>query len=332
MKMQEKIDFVVLWVDGSDRDWLAKKASYQPDRTADVSAVRYRDWDMFRYWFRSVEKYAPWVNRIHLVTDDQIPSWLNCTHPKLHLVSHRDFIPEEDLPLFNSSAIEIGIGAIPELSDHFVYFNDDVFLNAPITSEYYFRCGVPVDMAGLTRRSEVKTTFACIVQNDNRLINKYFDKKTVIRENFFKWFRPTYGKTFLRTLLYCRGKEFRGFVIPHMSIAYRKSDLSRVWEKESELLADTQTHHFRCETDLSHFVYRFWRLCEGDFYPQKNRGYYISLHDRRSAERAAALIRGGRVPEFCLNDNWEKDDFQAAKELLTRAFEEKLPEKSSFEI
>ena len=329
--MQNKIDFVVLWVDGGDEVWKEKKAKYLPKTKGDTSVARYRDWDTLCYWFRSVEKNAPWVNRIHLVTDEQIPPWMNTEHPKLHLVSHKDYIPKSCLPLFNSSAIEIGIGNIPDLAQKFVYFNDDVFLNQPISPEYYFENGIPVDMAGLTRRGEVRSTFQHIMQNDDEIINRHFRKREVLQKHFLKWYRPSYGKTFLRTLLVGWGKEFHGFVIPHMSVPYRMLDITRVWEAERAVLEETQTHRFRYDTDLNHYVYRFWRLCIGDFVPRKNKGKYISLCDMRSIDRFEKLLNSKSCPEFCINDNWRENDFETAKKRLLRAFEKRYPEKSSFE-
>ena len=75
--MTEKIDFVVLWVDGEDPEWQREKARFEPEYETSASSInRYRDWDLMRYWFRGVEKYAPWVNRIFFVTSGQIPEWL----------------------------------------------------------------------------------------------------------------------------------------------------------------------------------------------------------------------------------------------------------------
>ena len=67
----EKIDFVVLWVDGNDPTWQEQFNRYAPkDKqiAIDASAERYRDWDCLRYWFRGVEQFAPWVNKVHFVT------------------------------------------------------------------------------------------------------------------------------------------------------------------------------------------------------------------------------------------------------------------------
>ena len=110
---QKPIDFVIIWVDGSDPEWRAVKNQYVPKAIGeDDQEVRYRDWDNLQYWFRGVEKYTPWVNKIHFVTWGHLPKWLNVNHPKLHIVNHKDYIPEEYLPTFNSHTIEMNLHRI----------------------------------------------------------------------------------------------------------------------------------------------------------------------------------------------------------------------------
>lgn len=138
-----EIDFVITWVDGNDPDWQKQKMEYsiQPDlsQKQDDRKERYRDWDLLRYWFRGVERFAPWVRRIHFVTWGHLPSWLNKEHPKLNIVNHKDFIPEKYLPTFNSHAIEWNMHRIPGLAENFVYFNDDMFLIKKVRPEQYFK-------------------------------------------------------------------------------------------------------------------------------------------------------------------------------------------------
>ena len=107
--------------------------------------VRYREWDTLRYWFRAVEKYAPWVNQVYFVTCGHVPKWLNMDAPKLHFVRHQDYIPEQYLPTFSSHPIELNLHRIEGLSEHFVYFNDDFYLTAPVQETDFFVNGLPCD-------------------------------------------------------------------------------------------------------------------------------------------------------------------------------------------
>ena len=330
------VDFVVLWVDGNDLAWQKEKSSYLPEKSSDVGVNRYRDWDNLVYWFRSVAKYAPWVNKIHFVTNGQLPEWLDTSHPKIHHVKHSDYMPIDSLPTFNSSAIEIALHKIPELADRFVHFNDDIFLNRPITEAFFFRNNLPVDMPGLTRKcysdnEDDNSTFSNLLHNNLAILNQYFNRNEVLMRHFFQWFNPSYGKTFIRTLMNLNQKEFEGIVIPHLAVPYRRSDFERVWEKCGNRLEKVQYNRFRDNTDLSHLLYRYWRLCEGDYYAKSSQGEYISLIDIKSAYKAAEIIRRQKEPVICINDCWESAEYQDAKDIINNAFDSVLGEKCEYE-
>ena len=73
----EMIDFVVTWLDSTDPEWQKEYAHYSPNSKGDISLARFRDMKIFHYWFRAVETYAPWVNKIFLVTNGKFPDWIN---------------------------------------------------------------------------------------------------------------------------------------------------------------------------------------------------------------------------------------------------------------
>ena len=94
---------------------------------ADISASRFADNEELKYSLRSVEKHAPWVRKIFIVTNGQIPSWLNLDNPRLNIVTHEElFLNKSHLPTFSSPAIESHLHRIPGLSPKFIYLNDDV--------------------------------------------------------------------------------------------------------------------------------------------------------------------------------------------------------------
>ena len=330
---KEYIDFVVLWVDGNDPQWQAKKQKYNLRQGEDQSVARYRDWETLKYWFRGVAKFAPWVKTIHFVTDDQIPSWLNTDSPHIHIVSHKDIIPSNALPVFNSNAIEMGILNIENLADKFVLFNDDILLTQTITPEYYFKNGLPVDMAGLTNAKPPKENdiFGNIQKNNYRLLQTQYEKTSVIKTNWKKWLRLSYGKTFIRTMINICRPDLAGLVMPHLSVPYLKRDWERCWERFSDELRQTQFHRFRSTEDVSHFLFRFWRMCEGDFFPERSKGRYFSLTEE-NLSRIIRAIERQTYPEICINDLWETGDYERAKKRLLDAFETILPEKCEFEI
>ena len=146
------IDFVLFWVDPENRQWQQEKAEYRakafgiPEQEASL-AIRYRDWDNLQYWFRGVEKYAPWVRKIYFVTWGAVPKWLNTEHPKLEIIYDRDILPEGCAPVFSPNPKEINLHRIPGLSEHFVYFNDDMFLTQNTVPGDFFEGGLPREMA-----------------------------------------------------------------------------------------------------------------------------------------------------------------------------------------
>ena len=146
--MDFPIDFVVTWVDGSDPDWRAKKSKYDSAFTTSENNMNsdkaYRELGTFKYWFRGVEKFAPWVNKVYLVTDNQQPDWLDVCADKLVVIDHKEIINNGYLPVFSSNAIEANLHNIPGLSEHFVVFNDDMYLTAPVKpTDFFSEEGLP---------------------------------------------------------------------------------------------------------------------------------------------------------------------------------------------
>ena len=201
------IDIVIPWVDGSDPVWQADHAKYRASKSADNHPARYREWGLFRYWFRGIEQNAPWVRKVHLLTYGHLPAWLEPDHPKLHIVNHRDFIPEEYLPTFSSHTIELNMHRIPDLAEHFLYFNDDVYLMKPSRPEDFFRDGLPCDTAvmGVIKNNDTANFMPYIMLNMMALVNMSFDKRSVIRQNFGKWFYPATERACCITCTSSRG-------------------------------------------------------------------------------------------------------------------------------
>uniref|UniRef100_A0A674NEJ3 N-acetylglucosamine-1-phosphotransferase subunits alpha/beta n=1 Tax=Takifugu rubripes TaxID=31033 RepID=A0A674NEJ3_TAKRU len=111
----------------------------QSKQDEDVSASRFEDNEELRYSLRSVERHAPWVRHIFIVTNGQIPSWLNLDNPRVTVITHQDiFQNQSHLPTFSSPAIETHIHRIPGLSQKFVYLNDDVMFGKDVWPDDFF--------------------------------------------------------------------------------------------------------------------------------------------------------------------------------------------------
>lgn len=138
----EKIDLVYLWCDGSDEKWLEKKNRYAAAEGMSVSTgnekCRFVNNDELKYSLRSVAEFAPWVNNIFIVTDHQVPAWLNTSHPQIRMVGHEEIMPHDALPTFNSTAIECCLHHIPDLSEYFIFANDDMLFGARTEPSFFF--------------------------------------------------------------------------------------------------------------------------------------------------------------------------------------------------
>lgn len=335
------IDFVICWVDGSDSEWQQKKAFYNGTSYQNPD-VRYRDWNILKYWFRAVEEYAPWVHKIYFVTDNQHPVWLNSNHPQLVLVNHQDYIPEKYLPTFNSNTIEVNFHRIKDLSEHFVAFNDDMYINAPITSDYFFHGGLPCD-ATLEHIFDGKGYnpiegwgISVIDYMNTQVLNAYFNRKEVTAKNKSGWYGTYLGMKYLLQayiIKFCGRTEFQHLYTPHNEKAFLRSTYEKVWEVESKLMAETCSR-FRKDTNLNIYLMRYWQLASNQFHPTDVLSKKKTIQLRKGClpiiER---LLFDRSVNSLCLNDSTDctYEDYQTLKPQIVALFEKKFPKKSSFE-
>lgn len=337
--VNDKIDIVLPWVDGSDLTWIAEKEKWKSQVNADYKAnsqARYESWDNLIYWFRAIETNLPWVNKIFLLTYGHIPSFLNLEHPKLVIVKHEDFIPKEFLPTFKSRTIELNMHRIEGLSDNFILFNDDMFPLSEIKEQYYFKNNVVCDEAieghiVPVNTSEVSSNAKYVQINNMMVINKHFNKREVQKKNFFKWFNLSYGRLLKRNINMHYWYDFEAFRDPHMPSAMKKKTLELLWNEEYELMSNTCKNKFRCYTDISRFLIRYWNICEGSFYPRITQGksFVVTIKNYKNISN---IIRARKYPMVCLNENCSCEEFEIIKKEINAALAELFTKKSSFEL
>lgn len=325
--MGEKIDVVILWVDGEDPKWLEKKENYRKSEAED--SIRYRDYGTLKYLFRSIDQYMPWVNKIFFITDNQVPDWLDTTNDKLCCINHTDYIPDEYLPTFNSNVIELNLFRIEELSEKFIIFNDDTFANRNLNVEDFF-LGDDILDVGLYNRIAPVEDFAHTLVNNTMIINKYFSKKKSMEKNWKKQFSFNYGFKFLNNLLFLPWKDITGYINPHFTQPHFKSTWISVIEKEKKRFERVNNNRFRENSDLNHWVFRYWLLEEGRYQPQhRNFGKYLLISDQ---EKIRSEILSGKSKIVCINDSEGSfEEFDEWKNNLLATFQEKFPKPCRFE-
>lgn len=328
------IDFVVTWVDMEDPKWKKEFAAAKgliDNSKNQYSEARFRDYGFLKYWFRGVEKFAPWVRKIHFVTCGQKPEWLDTSNPKLNMVNHTDYIPSQFLPTFNSSIIELYFHRIPGIADRFVYFNDDMYLISDTPSSRFFSAdGIPQDIAAF-RFNTGMSLWSKLLENNIDLINANFDKKEILSRDHDKWFNPSYGsKANVTRLLNWYGK-FITLVVPHNAQPYLKKTYEEVWEKTGDKLLAVSGHQFRHPADYTQELFRTWQICKSDFEP------YNIYRDTKmfplviKPKQAIKAIREQKYKLVCINDNVHIRNYNEVMKALDEAFAGILPEKSSFE-
>lgn len=332
--MREPIDIVITWVDGNDPAWLEEKSRFErgdggPEPLA-ADESRYRDWDNIRYIFRGIERFMPWVHRIHFVTWGHIPAWLNTLHPKLHIVRHEEFIPEAYLPTFNSNVIEMNCHRIPGLAEQFILFNDDMFVIGPVKPSDFFLNGLPRDMAVISPPRMMRDPICGIETNNLGIINDYFSVDD-IRKNRKKWYSPKYGKYLIRTMLFGRFRTIIGIFEPHIPLSFRKESFEEVWRKEEEEMDRMSRNRFRSRGDYNIWLVRQWQLMSGKFEPRREDFGRFMRPASQEKEIIRRLKHPGNMKLLCINDSPDLRDFEKCKKHINRALDELLHEKSSFE-
>jgi len=328
------IDIVITWVDGSDPVWLAEKQKYSPGIDTDARPERYRDWENLHYIFRGIEKFAPWINNIFFITWGYLPKWLNTNVSNLKIINHRDYIPPEYLPTFSANPIELNFHRIKELSEHFIYFNDDMFLINKTRPSDFFVKGKPCDSAILyTPILEETDWFMFFEFRSISILNKYFKLRKVVKNSIGKWFNLKYGKKLYLSLalLLLGGKKFTGLWNHHLPSSLCKSTIIELWKKEGEKLHQTCLNRFRNVMDFNQWLFKNWQVASGNFYPRSIKFGRALKAGRRSCD----YIKRQEGKIVCIHDsiyNMTEHDFIEAKRNLINSFDRILPDKSKFEI
>ncbi|MBR2442805.1 MAG: Stealth CR1 domain-containing protein [Rikenellaceae bacterium] len=320
------IDLVYMWVDGNDPKWQAKRNQYLnvggDFATQGQVAARWVESDELRYSLRSVEMYAPWINRIFIVTDSQCPSWLNVDNPKVRVIDHSEIIPTKALPVFNSTAIESCIYKIPELSEHFILGNDDTLFCSPVAPNTFFKAdGTPIVRL---LKAKFKRKHAVSRGNYNLMVKRMQD---LITQKF--------------------GKKI--YHAPHHNFdAYRKSDFEYCVSLMRKEWESTSLRRFRHDEDMHRSFVSYYMIASGGAELHKvnryNRisGVFEAIHsiinnsyatDSRCTSIACKdyekMLSKYNPTMLCLNDGEGCTDED--RERMVEFLKRKYPDKSSFE-
>ena len=306
------VDAVYTWVDGRDHSWLRRRAEarHEPYHRESASASRYADRDELRYSLRSLHVNAPWIRHVYLVTDDQRPSWLDPDSPGLTVVDHRDLFEDPQcLPTFNSHAIESQLHRIEGLAEHFLYFNDDMFLGRPVGPRLFFEPNglarfFPSDtFIGQEPVSPADSPPDAAFKNDRALVESAF------------------GRTVTR-------------MMNHVPYPMQRSILAEIEKEFSAEHARTAASPFRDVTDLSVVTLQhYYAFLTGRAVPGRSRHAYLELGRPDLAERLAELLERRDRETFCINDAGLSGEAAGERSgVLRRFLESYFPVASPWEL
>ena len=306
-----QIDIVIPFYNDSDEVWKNVLYDYMAKERTDDRQVtgeeRYRDWENLKYWFRCIEENCKWVNKVFLIvaSESQIPYWLNRNNPKLRIVLHKEYIPKELLPTFNVMTIENYFCKIKDLSNNYVYCNDDYFFLNPTTEDMFFRNNLPVykDDGEEIKKFNTDGVDGTFYQ----ILNNGIDLQLEINGDKSKWYS-----------------------LEHLPVPHKKDFENEILDTYYDKFINANNKsRFRNKNNLSNHVYLCLYRDTKPYY--KFNSYSNSCY--MSIRKDTDFNRYKDYDMVCFNDTQllSPKDFITTKNNMLKFLKNKLPNKSLFE-
>lgn len=321
------IDYVIAWVDGQDPKHIQARKEFAPASSRihyeATTEERFHDNGEIYYHIASIIKYAPFIRRVFIITDNQKPAYLDsfakeglCEPSFLKIVSHDEIFAGLDAvrPTFNARAIEAVLWRIPELSEHFIYANDDFFLNAPQRELDFYRDGFPV-LQGTMEPSENK-----------RL--KYRLRKLFSRVSSYQYSFPKYR------MAQWKGAVLAGVTgsflnVHHYPHPLRRSTFEDFFSENNDILRKQISYRYRDVAQFNsvslanHLEISRYKV---PVFPPAELAY-IDFTKSKAVPAEIEKIRTGVTPYGCVQgwELFEPDTREQIRDLLTTKFQGSLP-------
>lgn len=304
------IDAVYTWVDDSDERWIERRNSAKSAEDANLgdsaSADRFANRDELRYSLRSIALYAEWFDSVCVVTDSQTPAWADSS---LNIVDHRHILPGAALPTFNSHVIETGLHRVPDLNEHYIYLNDDVFFDAPAPWSMFFtkdgRSRFFLSNARIPKVGSEATTIDHAASNGRAVLHGEFG--TIVSQK-------------MKHTPHAQRRSVHEWMETKFEHEHRSTVQAQFRSTNDQSFASFLHHYVGIELDSSEVG-------------QDLRYDYFNAADRRFAERLRALRdRPGFFTTYCINDgDVAVEDRQSVDSHIHSHLTNSLPFPSSWE-
>ncbi len=291
------MDIVITYVNGLDPVW---QNDYEMFTNLPVLEKRFRDWGTLRYLFRGIAENMPFVRKVHLVVshESQVPEWID--RDVVNIVLHKDIIPSEYLPVFNSNPIEMHLHRIDGLDEEYLYFNDDLFPLQKCEATDFFRDGKC--FLGMSHHLLVWDMFKRICRNSDHLARKALGLKPRL---FF--LRPQ-----------------------HICTPMFKSECEELYAKvEDEIRA--RITRIRSERNVTQYLFLDYIYLKGRLINRRLSKKHFSV-GISAMDKIINFIKNPTRKLVCINDvKLSEERYAKLRTALLEAFEERFPTKSKYE-
>lgn len=309
------IDVVYTWVNGSDpinienRIKRGKKFKNAKEvKSSTETSQRYRDLETLKYSLRSIKQFAPFVNNIWIITANQIPTWFNTSYEgNIEFIFHEElFLNNDDLPTFNSNAIEANLHSIPSrVADCFLFLNDDILFGNDVVAEDFFDGDkIAVYPESWTAPSNLTEIWHLTINYTNQNLDRVWNE-TKDRYYASHGVHPMYRRT---------------LEIMHEELKFE--------------IENTSASPFRDEHNMqTPFMNQQYNMKYFNTFPPGKVNEYFTFEDSEETMDSLFLhLFENRYKSVCLNDRLTENPPQAVLDKITNFFEEYYPDKGDWEL
>ena len=296
-----KFDAVISYVDPSDKLW-AKDYS-NATGNYNISGPRFRSWGTLRYLFKAISENMPFVDRIILLVarESQVPIWVNTE--TVRIVKHIEFIPKEFLPTFNSCTIESFMYRISDLSEHFIYFNDDMFPLNLLHVGDFFTEDVPHIKFLFDDVYSAKNMYRCQCRSGMDMITSALNLSD-----------------------YTLGKLIR---VSHIPCPMLKFSLDKVGELCEDKIKKSATM-LRMKKNVNQYIYAYYHYFTNNYIDDSASFIYTDIED--NLDSIEDIILNSSIQLACFNDSGNVNDYTNTSKNLRSIFERRFPNKCKYEV
>ena len=297
-------DLVVLYVNNQDQVWRKTFVDFceaheeYTEKLGMINGERFRDdLDLFKLNLQFIRLCLPFIRKRYLVISN-IEQIDGLDTDGYEIVLHKDIMPSEILPTFNSSVIEMFIHNIKGLAERVIYLNDDMIPLRVMSESDFF-----------TKDGDAKMNIYTLHETTN---NSLFRQLCVNEYRMIMDGRDAY-----------LGDDY--YIRPEHSVSVLfKSVMQDVFERFNDYIM-SNTEPFRTERQFNQYAYIYEMVARDMVVPSELRYLYVKLRSKNFLDNCYAICdtSGSKIDWICANDD-EKDELLPDKELRGRIFRKAL--------